>query len=191
MGIGQDNPMKTWPKVASALFAMTAVCAFATEKPLALADIIYDRDAFIRRLPRKTLMDSHFLDDMKDIGDAGQAFKAALSALGEPKGIEFVEIPDGFVRPRTILSRAPDYPDAKAGAGQPGHSDFLILIGRSGRIAALYCTASTDRLFAIAGANALVQWTFAPAYLDRQPLPVLVMMRIRFTVLIWGTTHNG
>jgi len=156
----------------------------------ALADIIFDRDGFIARLPRKCLTCPNFLDGVAGIGDATQAFNAALYELGEPKGVEFVELPSGFAAPRITGSRPPEFPDAKAGAQQSGHADFLVLIGRTGRIAALYCDSATDRLFAIAGANALVQWTFSPAYYSQQPLPVLVMARIKFTVILNGVPHN-
>ena len=79
----------------------------------------------------------------------------------------------------------------KGEAAQPGHADFLVLIGRTGGVAAIYCTAATDRLFAIAGANTVVEWTYSPAHMGQQPLPVLVMLRIKFTVIYNGSTKEG
>jgi hypothetical protein len=131
------------------------------------------------------------MDGTPGIPDATEAFIVALHELGEPKGIEFVDLPGEFAHPVILASMSPDYPKAKAGALQPGHADFLVLIGRTGRVAALYCTAATDRLFAIAGANTLVQWSFAPAYMNQQALPVLVLVRTRFTVIYNGVTHEG
>jgi hypothetical protein len=183
--------MKPWTRTFLALFLMIAAVARSSDKPPALADIIYDRAGFIARLPKKCLTDPLFLQGMPGLGDPAQAFDAALYTLGEPKGIEFVELTEDFTRPRVTFARAPDYPAAKGGAEQPGHADFRTLIGRTGRIAAIYSTAATDRLFAIAGANTLVQWTFTPAYMEQQPLPVLVMARIKFTVIVNGSPHDG
>jgi len=176
---------------ALALFLVAPSGAAADGRPPALADIIYDRDGFIGRLPRKCLTYPDLMNGMPGVRDAAQLFNAALHELGEPKNVEFVALPSEFTRPGITSSRAPKYPAAKAGAEQPGHADFLVLIGRTGGIAALYCTSATDRLFAIAGANALVQWTFSPAFLERQPLPVLVMIRIRFIVNLNGIVHEG
>lgn len=173
------------------MFLVMAAGTAAADKPPALADIIYDKAGFIGRLPKKCLTYSLLMDGAPGISDATDAFNAALYELGEPKGVEFVDLPGEFAHPVILAARSPDYPKAKAGALQPGHADFLVLIGRTGRIAALYCTGATDRLFAIAGANTLVQWSFAPAYMGKQALPVLVMIRIRFTVVLNGTTHEG
>jgi hypothetical protein len=186
-----DMPMKIPAITALGLFLLVATGAAASEKPKALADIIYDKEGFIARLPKRTLTDPHFLDARKDIVDAEQTFAVALGALGSPKGVEFVELPNGFGHPAILASVPPEYPAMKANAEQAGHADFLMLIGRKGRISAIYCTADTDRLFAISGANALVQWNFAPAYADGQPLPVLVMMRMQFEMIVNGSKHTS
>ena len=183
--------MKRLACEALALFLILSVRTAAGGKPPALADIIYDKGGFIGRLPKKCLTYPRLMDGVPGIRDATQAFNAALCELGEPKNVEFVELPSEFTRPSIIRSQPPAYPAEKAGAQQPGHADFLVLIGRTGGIAALYCTSATDRPFAVAGANALVQWTFSPAYLSRQPLPVLVMIRIRFSVNLNGILHEG
>lgn len=183
--------MKTRVKVASALSLMIAIGATAAQRPPALADIIFDGDGFISRLSKKTLVDPNFLNGMEGIGDAEQAFNAAFHELGKQEDIEFVEITDGFVHPRVIRGAPPKFPAAKAKDQQSGHADYLVLMGRTGKVAALYCTSTTDRLFAIAGANALIEWSFSPAYLGQEPFRVLVMMRIRFTMIINGSPHSG
>lgn len=176
--------------LALVLGLATVQYAQASGKPPALADIIFDKPGFLARLPKKTLTDPDFLRFMKSVGNPKAAFNTALSQLGDTKGIEFVPLPDGFTRPWVISSRAPVFPSRAAGAQQAGHADFLVLIGASGGISAIYCTQSTDDPFAIAGANAAVLWRFAPAHYQGQALPVLVMLRIRFTMILNGRIYD-
>jgi hypothetical protein len=181
-------------RLSHAAFALLLAVPFGTasaKKAPALADIIYDRSGFLERLPKKCLTYPLLMEGVPGLVDAEQAFNEAMHELGNPKGIEFFGLTSEFVRPGISVAVAPDYPAAKAGVAQAGHADFLVLIGRTGGVAALYCASATDRLFAIAGANALVRWTFSPAFLGKQPIPVLVMVRIRFLVDLNGIDHEG
>jgi hypothetical protein len=152
--------------------------------PPDLKKVIFDRAGFVRRLHPKTLVFPAFMLEAMGAPVADAEFSAAMKALGPVPGVTFVELPDQVSHPAVRSSVRAHYPPSRVDAEQSGHADFLVMIGRTGRVAALYCTYASDDSFAVCGANALVQWTFVPASLEGQPVPVLVLVRMEFKVIL-------
>ena len=55
---------------------------------------------------------------------------------------------------------------------------FLILIAADGTVKGLYCYQYGDRRFALAAAECLIKWRYAPATIQRQPVQVLTGLDI-------------
>lgn len=145
------------------------------EKAKAFETLIFDRAAFVKYLPKKTLV----VGDPKDPKISPQMAKM-LAGLGPVPEVEFVPLLAGMTPPKILQRVPPRFAASGRDPGRLSEAMFLILVNEKGEVGALYCQANTDRPYAIAAAAALIKWRFEPAKLGDMKLPVLMSLPMEF-----------
>lgn len=89
---------------------------------------------------------------------------------------------DADVMPKTIKSRAPNYPEQMYRSGIPGGEvtvSFTITV--EGRVSDVWVNSSTHPGFEEEALAAIGEWRFAPALLDGRPVPCQALQSFHFT----------
>lgn len=176
--------MKTAPRtrlsragVALALavgFGASAVMAEAEGELEQPRHLLVDGGEFAARLPAQV-----FVAAEAEGSAAAARLRAALSSL-EPVEARIRKLPAGAMAAKPRTKVPPIYPYDMKVTGEQGEARFLLLIGADGQIKAMHCYESSDGLFERRAAEALVQWTFAPARIGRTNVPMILELPIVF-----------
>lgn len=149
------------------------------ERPRPLSEVIWDKGMFVTRLPKKTLCFPSLYKLPKGT-PSRKDLDEAIKTLGNTPETEFIMLPEGFALPKVKHSVKPHYPWELAKDHVSGSAEFLVLIGASGKVAALYCNKATEKDFATAGAACLVQWSFTPSEVEGTNVAVMVLIPVTF-----------
>jgi hypothetical protein len=167
-----------------ALLLATACCLVAglpaADKPddkkkkadLTLEDVIFDAKYLKQVLGPNTLV--------APVEKGGGIPTEAISKAGLAEKTKIFALPDEAVKPELKQSIPPSYPRSLGLTKEGIHARFLVFVGADGHVKSLYCYETTDQIFAIAVADAVIKWHYSPAKLGQTAVPVLVPVDMKF-----------
>lgn len=167
------------------LLLVAAACSLvaglpAADKPdakkkkadLTLEDVIFDAKYLKQVLGPNTLV--------APTEKTAQIPTEAIVKAGLDEKTKIFALPDDAVKPELKDSIPPSYPRSLGLSKEGIKARFLIFVGTDGRVKSLYCYDTSDQIFAIAVADAVIKWRYSPAKIGQTAVPVLVPIEIAF-----------
>jgi TonB family protein len=123
-----------------------------------------------------------------DVGQVSEAINVTASRqpgaeVAVPAATQPVKIGGNIRAPRKLKHVSPAYPPAMRAAGREGVVPIEAIIGTDGAVHSVrVLSASIHPDFAVAAADAVRQWQFAPTLLNRVPVEVTMTVNIKFSL---------
>lgn len=139
---------------------------------LTLEDIIFDAQYIQKLLGPNTLV-----APAKD----GTIPTEAILKAGLDKKTKIFALPDGITTPALKSSIPPVFPRTRSLSTEGITARFLAYVGADGNVKCLYCYETTDQIFAIAAADAVIKWRYAPTKIGQTAVPIVLPVDVDFS----------